>query len=652
MTRIRRFETRAATGTNIRARFSGVPWLSAAALLPLILAGCASSGDPGPLPPGVIRSSLPPVPSVTGPLSVYVEYPDSLQRITARDSNFVFGTVGTGDATLIIDGEFVEVEPNGAFLAWLPVPSASHGDTAEYRLVARRGAETDSLVHPILVPADAVSPWEEGTLLDPASLGVRAERWAWPDEPLSLEVRANPGAEVELIAGRTTIPLPPGSGDVRVLTLSAEQLYRTACVPEDCNWSEEADSLRLEVRARMGEDEQDEPLILPLRILDPIHPPVVRLRDVPDEVNGNDGMVAARPAAFGPYRWRFPDGTRAIVDLRVGDRIRLRIAPELHAWVTMEDVELLPGGTAVPRSAVGDLRFEPSGDRVTLNLPLAAALPLEVTQPDPRTLEIVLFGATAVTNRISLGPSPRVIDSVEWSQLPGARMRLRVHFRGPVWGWRAGYDERAGGRATLRLELRGAPAIDPVRPLAGRRVAIDPGHPGAGATGPTGYYEGDANLAIGRILQRILADRGAEPILIRNDREQMGLYERTTAAEDADAEIFVSIHNNALPDGVRPFGREGTSTYYFHPQAAGLAAAIQEGMLETMRLRDLGVFWGDLAVCRMSWMPSVLTEGAFMMMPKHEAALKNPGFQELYARGVADGIEAFLARIALDGGGE
>ena len=68
---------------------------------------------------------------MTGPLSVYVEYPDSLQRITARDSNFVFGTVGTGDATLIIDGEFVEVEPNGAFLAWLPVPSASRGPGLE-----------------------------------------------------------------------------------------------------------------------------------------------------------------------------------------------------------------------------------------------------------------------------------------------------------------------------------------------------------------------------------------------------------------------------------------------------------------------------------------------------------------------------------------
>ena len=631
---------------SVRAR------LGAVALLSLLFTACASSADPGPLPPGVLRTSLPPVPAVTGPLEVYVEYPDSLQRITARDSNFVFGTLGTGDATLIIDGEFVEVEPNGAFLAWLPVPAAVRGDTAEYRLVARRGAETDSLVHPIRVPAAEDSPWAEDELLDPSRLGVRAERWSMPDEPVSLEIRADPAAEVELVAGRTRIPMPPSPhGDVRVYTTSAEDLYRTACVPEDCNWSAEADSLRMEVRANKGAVTRSEPLVLPLRILDPIHPPVVRLVDPLDEVNGNDGMIVGRPAAFGPYRWRFPHGTRAVVDLRVGDRVRLRLAPDLHAWVTAEDVELMPAATAAPRSAVGDLRFEPHGDRVSLGIPLAAALPLEVTQPDERTLNLQLFGAAGVTDRVSLGPAPRLVEWAEWSQLPGGIWQLRVRLTRPVWGWRAAYDESSGGRATLRLELRGAPAVDSTRPLAGRRIAIDPGHPGAGATGPTGYYEGDANLAIGRILQRILAERGAQPILIRNDREPLGLYERTAAAEEADAELFVSIHNNALPDGVRPFGREGTSTYYFHPHAAALASSVQEGMLETMRLRDLGVFWGDLAVCRMSWMPSVLTEGAFMMMPKHEAALKDPAFQELYARGVADGIETFLRRVAAVGAG-
>ena len=41
-------------------------------------------------------------------------------------------------------------------------------------------------------------------------------------------------------------------------------------------------------------------------------------------------------------------------------------------------------------------------------------------------------------------------------------------------------------------------------------------------------------------------------------------------------------------------------------------------------------------------MPSVLAEGAFMMMPRHEAALRLAEFQEAYARGVLAGIEGFL----------
>jgi N-acetylmuramoyl-L-alanine amidase len=71
-------------------------------------------------------------------------------------------------------------------------------------------------------------------------------------------------------------------------------------------------------------------------------------------------------------------------------------------------------------------------------------------------------------------------------------------------------------------------------------------------------------------------------------------------------------------------------------------------MLTSMGLRDLGVFWGDLAVARMSWMPAVLAEGAFMMMPAHEAALQQPGFQAAYARGVLLGIRAFLAERSAD----
>ena len=63
---------------------------------------------------------------------------------------------------------------------------------------------------------------------------------------------------------------------------------------------------------------------------------------------------------------------------------------------------------------------------------------------------------------------------------------------GGPWGYKAWYE--ANGDLVVRV--RRPPAIDPANPLRGRRIVIDPGHPPAGATGPTGLYEGDANLAI------------------------------------------------------------------------------------------------------------------------------------------------------------
>ena len=66
-------------------------------------------------------------------------------------------------------------------------------------------------------------------------------------------------------------------------------------------------------------------------------------------------------------------------------------------------------------------------------------------------------------------------------------------------------------------------------------------------------------------------------------------------------------------------------------------------------LPDQGVVWGDLAVAREPWMPAVLVEGAFMIIPEHEAALRTVEFQRSYARGILDGLEAFLGSVAATG---
>ncbi len=622
--------------------------LTAALLTQLVACGGVTRAPgTGPIPPGVIESVLPPIPSIRGPIGLYVEYPDSLQRITVSDSNFIFGTVGTGDATLIINGQFVDVNPNGSFLAFLPVPNAEAGDTTSYLLQARRGSEIDTLRHPVLLP-ERPFEGEPGTAwIDPQSLNDQPVRWAVPGELLEFTVRAEPSAEVWLDAGseRYSMIETVVAGEY-LFAMEAESFYRVACAPEDCTWSADADSLRLGVRVISADSTARGTIVTPLRILDPSDLPAAVLREPDEPAGGADGLINARPALFGPYRWLLANGTRVTLDGRVGNRWRIRLAPELEAWVLEDDLELLPPGSAPPRSTVGDLRFEVLPDRLVMHAFLAAAIPITVSEPDDHTLELTLFGATGVTNRIREGAGGRLVDRVEWEQLPGSRYRLRIHFVERVWGYRTSWSVLPTGRAELRFEIRRPPMIDPASPLLGRRIAIDPGHPGAGAHGPTGFYEGDANLAIGRILARLVREAGAEPVLIRDDTLPMGLYERTQRAIEADAEVFVSIHNNALPDGVRPVGREGTSAYHYHPHSHALAVAVQQGMLSTLRLRDLGVFWGDLAVTRMSWMPAILTEGAFMMIPSHEAALKTPEFQERYARGILDGIEEFFRDVA------
>jgi N-acetylmuramoyl-L-alanine amidase len=135
-------------------------------------------------------------------------------------------------------------------------------------------------------------------------------------------------------------------------------------------------------------------------------------------------------------------------------------------------------------------------------------------------------------------------------------------------------------------------------------------------------------------------------LMTRTDSLPVDLFPRTRFAEEHDADVLVSIHANALPDGVNPFVNNGTSVYYFHPRSAALARALDRALVAELGTRDLGMGRGDYALVRNPWMPSALTEGLFMMIPEQEAMLGSPEGQLRYARGVVRGIEEFLREMA------
>jgi N-acetylmuramoyl-L-alanine amidase len=197
-------------------------------------------------------------------------------------------------------------------------------------------------------------------------------------------------------------------------------------------------------------------------------------------------------------------------------------------------------------------------------------------------------------------------------------------------------------RGNLELRLRRPPTVDPRSPVRGLRIAVDAGHPPGGAIGPTRLTEADANLMVTRRLVPMLERAGAQVIEIRPDTATVPLIQRPIIAMQNDAHLLVSVHFNAFPDGVNPFERHGTIMFYYWPYSLEFARHLQREILAELRLPDRGVRFQDLALPRTPWMPSVLTETAFMMIPEIEAALRDPGVQQRIAEAHFRAIESFL----------
>jgi N-acetylmuramoyl-L-alanine amidase len=90
---------------------------------------------------------------------------------------------------------------------------------------------------------------------------------------------------------------------------------------------------------------------------------------------------------------------------------------------------------------------------------------------------------------------------------------------------------------------------------------------------------------------------------------------------------------------------EGTTTYHFWMHSQPMAAAIHQELLKELSLPDKGVKRENFAVVRPTWMPAVLCEGAFVIMPDQEAALRTPEYQERYARGIVDGLDHYFRSL-------
>ncbi|MEX0912550.1 MAG: N-acetylmuramoyl-L-alanine amidase, partial [Gemmatimonadota bacterium] len=360
-----------------------------------------------------------------------------------------------------------------------------------------------------------------------------------------------------------------------------------------------------------------------------------------------DSTVVGRRQIGSDQAWDFfwPNGTRFAIDAEASGFYRVRLTDETTAWVSQSDVRLLPAGTPRPTGFVGpSIQVVPRDGWVDVRFATSERLPFRV-DPDEWGLSIQFYGATGRPAYLGYGETDAFVDRFDWEQLTDELYRFDIDLSRPLWGFRYHWEG-----SYLVLQVRRPPTVDPARPLAGLRVGVDAGHRASeadtGAIGPTRLLEVDAALRVVDRLVPMLRNAGAEIVHVRTDSAFVPLIQRPIIASRENADLLVSVHFNAFPDGVNPFENHGTTMFYYWPQSLELARHFQREILGEFGLPDRGVRFQNLAMPRTSWMPSVLTETLFMMLPQNEAALQDPEVIERIAGAHLRAMEAFARERA------
>ncbi|HNX95461.1 MAG TPA: N-acetylmuramoyl-L-alanine amidase [Holophaga sp.] len=217
------------------------------------------------------------------------------------------------------------------------------------------------------------------------------------------------------------------------------------------------------------------------------------------------------------------------------------------------------------------------------------------------------------------------------------------------------------------------------------RIAVDAGHGGDdnGAKGPAKLklVEKDIALALALVLEEELRQEGFDVVLTRSDDTFVPLWDRAKMANEAGADLFLSLHLNAS----RARRAKGSEVYFLSLDAGDkdaadvaalengnaakaaptpdslvasilddlaqkaylqdserLAVGIQDQLNRLGGIKERGVKQAPFVVLRGAAMPAVLVETAFISNPKEALKLQDAAFRKKVARTIAIGVRSYF----------
>jgi len=385
----------------------------------------------------------------------------------------------------------------------------------------------------------------------------------------------------------------------------------------------------------------------------------------------NPGKLAALPKITGVRHWTSSSGSTVVIDMEdpVPYEVHRLMSPE-RIYFDLHDTVLSPGLDGAMLE-VGDVSLT----RV------------RVAQPVAGLTRIVLDTRDGSNFSVSMESNPyRLVVELRADKTLLAKNTGQSRTTGHLPTANQATANQASNAVPLALKaVTGAPV--PVKvpgdaSLQGGklRIVLDAGHGGwdLGAVGRQGVLEKDLVLDVTQRLGKLLQTRlGSEVMFTRDGDTYLSLDQRADFANQAQADLFVSVHANYSSSATA----RGVETYYTNlfsapgsrevekhedgtfaklapvelssgglhekiEESRKLAASVQRSLYATLAsnspdIRNRGIKDSAFVVLTGTTMPSILTEISFVSSPTDEHNLQSTSYRQQIAEALYQGIARY-----------
>ena len=373
----------------------------------------------------------------------------------------------------------------------------------------------------------------------------------------------------------------------------------------------------------------------------------------PEAASATASNGKALPKITGVRHWSSEVGSTVVLDL--DDQVQY----EVHRLMSPERIYFDLHNTALAANLDGQ----------NIDVGDAALARVRIAQPVPGVTRLVLDTRNGANFSVSMESNP---------------YRLMIELRGNERSIAANSQSSLSGRLSAAISSALTPSKSLDERLAARtgkfRIVLDAGHGGwdLGTVGHEGVIEKDLVLDVTRRLGKLLETRlGSEVVFTRTTDDYLPLEDRADVANQAQADLFVSVHANYSSS----VNARGVETYYSNFFAAPgskemvqhenenatksvsvsmSANALQEKIEESRRLassvqrslyaalatkspdiRNRGIKDSAFVVLTGTTMPAILTEISFVSSPADEHNLRSESYRQQIAEALYKGIARY-----------